>query len=204
MSLLKQTEPEKLISLLRGEIGEIIQSWVVLNIYDFKAHELQTDDIMADMKNKNLQLLNLVRSKFREDIVARLSELSSSKHGRLNFHFAADKFKVQKEEVQKFTFYLKEKNIIFHRNKNIAHKEISPRWDQIDPRPFIRKSVLLRSIGWAVSIMKQFDKTYYGEDYQKIWKEERKKRYEMKMPAAPKYMLLPYIIRIDLETKNKI
>ena len=40
MSLLNETDPEKLVSLLRGEIGEIIQSWVVLNIYNVKASEL--------------------------------------------------------------------------------------------------------------------------------------------------------------------
>ncbi len=202
MSLLDQTEPDKLINLLRSEIGEIIQSWIVLNIYDYKAGKLQTENILDDMKNKNLQLLNLVRAKFRDDIISRLSELTSSKHGRLNFHFAADKFKVQKEEVKKFSNYLKEKHLIFRRNKIIAHKEMSPRWNQIDPQPVIRKSVLLRAVGWAISIMKQFDKAYYGEDYRNLWKEERKRRYEMEMPAAPKYMLLPYIEIIDTKFKK--
>lgn len=203
MSLLKQTEPDKLISLLRGEIGEIIQSWIVLNIYDYKARELQAENIIDDLKNKNLQLLNLVRAKFRDDIISRLSELTSSKHGRLNFHFAADKFKIQKEEVNKFSNFLKDKHLISRRNKNIAHKEISPTWNQIDPQPVIRKSTLLRVVGWAVSIMKQFDKAYYGEDYRKLWKEERKGRYEMAGPAAPRYMLLPYIARIDMKVKNE-
>jgi hypothetical protein len=40
MSILNQTEPEKLVSMLRSEIGDIIQSWIILNIYDFKASEL--------------------------------------------------------------------------------------------------------------------------------------------------------------------
>ena len=110
MSILKQTEPNKLISYLRGEIGEIIQSWVILNIYDFKASELMTGDMVKDMENENLQLLNILRSKFRDDIISRLSELTSSKHGRLNFNFAADKFKIQKNEVKKFSKLTKEKN----------------------------------------------------------------------------------------------
>lgn len=203
MSLLNQTEPGKLISYLRSEIGEIVQSWIVLNIYDLKAGELQSEDLLKDIENTNLQILNIVRQKFKDDIISRLSELSSSKHGRLNFHFAADKFKVQKEEVQKFSNYLKEKHLIFRRNKNIAHKEISPKWNQIDPQPFIRKSVLLRAIGWSIVIMKGFDKAYYGEDYKKLWKEERKSRYEFKMPAAPKYVLLPFIAKIDISSKNK-
>ncbi len=201
MSLLSQTEPDKLIGLLRSEIGEIIQSWIVLNIYDYKARELQTEDLLHDMQNKNLQLLNLVRAKFRDDIISRLSELSTSKHGRLNFGFAADKFKIQKEEIKNFSDYLKEKHLVFRRNKNIAHKEISPTWNQIDPHPVISKSVLLRAVGWAISIMKQFDKVYYGENYRKLWEEERKRRYEME-PAAPKYLLLPYIARIEMNEKK--
>ena len=196
MSLLNETDPEKLVSLLRGEIGEIIQSWVVLNIYNVKASELQTEDLQADMKNQNLNLLNLVRSKFRDDIILRLSELSSSKHGRLNFHFASDKFKIQKQEVNEFKKYLQEKHLIFRRNKNIAHKQMSPKWGQIDPRPFISNSALVKAIAWAISIMKNFDKVLFRDNYKLLWKEERKKRYELDMPAAAKYMLLPYVARI--------
>jgi hypothetical protein len=197
MSLLNQTDPEKLVSLLRSEIGEIIQSWIVLNIYDFKASELQTDNIAHDMQNKNLLLINLVRDKFRDDIISRLSELSSSKHGRLNFNFAADKFKIQKDEIRNFSNYLNEKHLIFRRNKNIAHKAISPTWKQIDPKPAIPKGILLRAISWSILIMKQFDRAYYGEDYRLLWKAERKRRYDLEMPAAAKYLLLPYVGRIE-------
>lgn len=193
MSILKQTEPDKLISRLRGEIGEVIQSWVVLNIYDFKASELRSGDLVKDMANENLQLLNIVRSKFRDDIISRLSELSSTKHGRLNFNFAADKLKVQKKEVQEFAVFLKEQNLIFSRNKNIAHKQISPKWSQMDPSPAIPKKVLTRSVAWAILIMKNFDKEHLGEVYKRIWTIERKRRYKLQTPASANYMLLPYV-----------
>lgn len=196
MSLLSQTDPEKLNSRLRGEIGEIIESWIALNIYDFKASELQTDNILNDMQNKNLQLLNLVRSKFRDDLIARLSELCSTKYGRLSFYYAADKFLTQKEEVKRFHNYLKEKNLIFRRNKNIAHKEMSPTWNQIDPQPVIRKRTLTKAVAWSISIMKQFDRVYYGEDYKKLWAAERIRRYDMDMPAGSKYILLPFLAKI--------
>lgn len=198
MSKLNQTQPDKLIALLRGEIGEIIQSWIVLNFYDYKVGEFQTENPLEDLRDKNLQILNLVRSKFRDDLIARLSELSSSGYGRLNFHFAADKFRIQKEEVKKFSSYLKENHFVFRRNNNIAHKAMSPSWNQIEPHPIISKPVLLRSVGWAISIMKQFDKAYYGEDSRRLWAEERKCRYEIEAPAAPKYMLLPYKARIRM------
>ncbi|MGK0412391.1 MAG: hypothetical protein ACJA1B_000583, partial [Polaribacter sp.] len=80
---------------------------------------------LEDIENENLNLLKIVQTKFKEDIIARLSEISKTAHGRVNFNFAADKFKIQKEEVKKFSNYLKEKNIEFSRNKNISHKEIS-------------------------------------------------------------------------------
>jgi len=197
MSLLNQTDPEKLLSLLRGEVGEIIQSWIVLNIYNYKAKELQTGNLQVDMKNQNLNLLQLVRHKFKDDIILRLSELSSSKHGRLNFHFASDKFGIQKQEINKFSKYLKEKHLIFRRNKIIAHKQISPKWDQIDPSPYVSNSTLVRAIAMALSIMKKFDEDFYGIQSKLLWKEERKRRYEMDMqPAAAKYILLPYVARI--------
>jgi len=193
MSILKQTEPDKLISHLRGEVGEIIQSWVILNIYDLKTNELQTDNIADNIKNENLLLLNLVRKKFRDDIISRLSELTSTKHGRLNFNFAADKFKTQKDEIKEFGDFLKEKNLIFRRNKNIAHKQMSPKWEQIDPSPAIRRRVLIKAIAWTIRIMKNFDQLHLGEDYRRVWNLERKRRYKLDMPGAAKYMMLPYV-----------
>ena len=195
MSILKQTDPDKLIGHLRGEVGEIIQSWVILNIYDLKSNELQTNDIADNIKNENLLLLNLVRYKFRDDIISRLSELTSTKHGRLNFHFAADKFKIQKDEITEFGNFLKEKNLIFRRNKNIAHKQMSPKWEQIDPSPAIRRRVLVKAIGWTIRIMKKFDQKHLGEDYRRVWTLERKLRYKLDAPGAAKYMMLPYIRR---------
>lgn len=193
MSKLSQTEPDKLISHLRSEVGEIIQSWVIFNIYGFKIREIQTKDLNKDFNDPNIQLLHLVQSKFREDIILRLSELSSTNYNTVNFNYAADKFKIQKTEVKKFRDYLERNHLIFSRNMNIAHKVMSPRWDQLDPSPIIKRRVLTRATAWAVKIMKRFDKEQYGEDYLRIWRLERNRRYEFDMPANVKYMLLPLI-----------
>lgn len=197
MSILKTTDPNKLINLLRGEVGEIIQCWIVLNIYDFKARELMSDSIEEDMSNRNLVLLNVVRHKFREDLIARLAELSSTKHGRLNFHYAADKFKSHKSEVERYKIYLTKNNVIYRRNNNIAHKAMSPSWSTIDPEPVISKCVLLRSVSWAISIMKLFDKTFYGDNYRNIWQAEREIRYAFSLRVSVLYMLLPYRARTN-------
>jgi hypothetical protein len=196
MSILKQTEPEKLISMLRAEIGEIIQSWIDLKIYTAKAIELQTDNLQDDIYNQHLILINLVRSKFRDDLVSRLSELSSSGYGKLNFHFASNKLGIYEDEIKAFRKYLVDKHFVFKRNKNISHKQMSPTWDQIDPEPHIPYIALVKAIGWAVLIMKNFDKAYLGEKYILVWREERKQRYELTFSGRAKYLLLPYAANI--------
>ena len=190
MKKLNKTDPDKLITLLRSEVGEIIESWIVYNYYNTQAYKLQTTNILEDQQNPELQVLNITRRKFKNDIILRITELSSADYKTINFHYASDKFKVHKEEIKSFRNYLKEKNLIFNRNKNIAHKAFSTSRNQLTPNPVIRNIVLLKSIGWAIRIMKKFDEVYYGRDYRKIWKEERKLRYKLDMPAGPKYMLL--------------
>lgn len=159
MSLLNQTESEKLVSNLRGEVGEIIEGYTLLRFYDAKAYQLQTNDILKDAENNELQIINKTRSKFRNDIILRLSELSSSKHGRLNFYFAAEKFNIQKSEVSAFKQFLNKKHLVFKRNNNIAHKKLSPRWKQIDPDPYISRCSILRAIGWTITLMKMIDES---------------------------------------------
>jgi hypothetical protein len=196
MSNLKKIEPEKLINLLRGEVGEVIQSWVIFKIYSAQAAELQTDNLHEDMNNVHLTLVDLVRSKLRDDMILRLDELSSQGFKTLNFQFASDKFNLQQEEVKAFRKYLKANHFEYKRNNNIAHKHISPTWNEIDPNPHIPFSVLTKAIGWAISIMKKLDEKYFGLDYKLIWREERKRRYDLEAPASAKYLMLPLIARV--------
>jgi len=196
MSKLKNIDPEKLISMLRCEIGELIQGLIVLRLFDAKAFSLQSDDLQKDIENQELNVVNLIRTKFKDDIILRLSELASTTHGTVNFSFAYTKLKMNDDDLKKYKTYLETKHIIFRRNKNIAHKQISSNWGDIDPRPYISNFTITKSISWAISLMKQIDKTWLGEDYKVLWKIEKKQRYELKMPATPKYMLLPYIAKI--------
>ena len=182
--------------MLRCEIGELIQGLIVLRLFDAKAFSLQSDDLQKDIENQELNVVNLIRTKFKDDIILRLSELASTTHGTVNFSFAYTKLKMNDDDLKKYKTYLETKHIIFRRNKNIAHKQISSNWGDIDPRPYISNFTITKSISWAISLMKQIDKTWLGEDYKVLWKIEKKQRYELKMPATPKYMLLPYIAKI--------
>jgi hypothetical protein len=157
---------------------------------------LQSEDIQADMRNSELVLINIVRSRFRDDIILRLSELSSTKHGRLNFHFAADKIGSLKQEVKEYEQFLHDKHIVFRRNKNIGHKQITPRWTDIDAQPHIPYFTLLRAISGAIRLIKYFDSAYYGGLGKAIWRLERTKRYELIASARAKYLLFEFQARV--------
>src|SRR5690606_17813303 len=100
MKTIKDTDPEVLISHVRAEIGDIIDSWILYRHFKLMSQKLQTDDIHADSKNKELNFLYLVTGKFRDDIIARVAELGGKKVGQLTFHFATRKFKVLGTEVR--------------------------------------------------------------------------------------------------------
>jgi hypothetical protein len=86
-----QTPSEKIASDLRGEVGEVVTSWIMWRWTLARLHELQTDDFAADLRDPNHNILSLLASRLRDDLVARLAELSEKKIGRVNFHFASAK-----------------------------------------------------------------------------------------------------------------
>ena len=82
---IKDTDPDVLISHLRAEIGDLVDSWILYKHFKLASQKLQTDDIYADAQNKNLNFLYLVTDKFRDDLIARIAELGDKKVGQLNF-----------------------------------------------------------------------------------------------------------------------
>jgi hypothetical protein len=101
-----KTQLDNLISNLRGEVGEIITSWVLLRHMMAQGRELSSDDIAADMRNESLAFVSVLRTKLADEIVARLSELGETKIGRLTFYFASQKLKKLDDEVQAFTGFM--------------------------------------------------------------------------------------------------
>ncbi len=196
MTKLNQTDSNKLVGLLRGEVGEIIEAWILLRYYDDKAYQMQSHDIIADCNNQEYLIINKTRKIFSNDIIQSLSELSSSSYGQLNFNFAGDKLKVDKSEIKNFTKYIKDNNIEYKRNNNISHKKVSPLWNHTDPNPHISRPTMRRAIGMVIKIMKSIDHAHYGDDYKKIWKLEREKRYKLGMVASAKYLMLPLSVGI--------
>jgi len=183
---------DNLISNLRGEVGEVITSWVLLRDMMARQAALSTDDIAKDMRNESLTVVTMLRSKLDDEIVARLSELAECKVGRLTFYFAAQKLKKLDAEVEVFRRFITREKFQEKRNADISHKELPEQWRTQGPI-HIPYRTLRRAVGHALRLMKTIDGMALGPAAKYLWREMRKKRYELMAPASAMYMLLPHM-----------
>lgn len=189
---LYNTEIDNLISNLRGEIGEIIYTWILLRGIMVEADKLKTPDIAKDMENRQLQFLNNLVDKLEDEIIARLSELSERKVGRLNFFFAQEKLNDFEKDVDNFRRYIKKNRFHEKRNYDISHKELPEKWTE-HKMIHIPYESLLEGIALALRLMKKMDSKVQGPSAKFLWREMRKRRYTSLYPAKVSYMLLPYM-----------
>ena len=73
----KNTQLDNLVSNLRGEVGEIITSWVLLRHIMGSQRWLFSGDPGKDVANEGLAFVSMLREKLGDEIVPRLSELRS-------------------------------------------------------------------------------------------------------------------------------
>jgi hypothetical protein len=97
------TETDNLVSNLRGEIAEVVTTWMLMRHFMASAASLQTDDVTKDFGNPDLAFRYVLRDKLEDELVARLSELAEEKIGRLNFFFAAEKLGRLHQETADFS-----------------------------------------------------------------------------------------------------
>ena len=115
-----RTDKDNLVSNLRAEVGEIIETWILCRNMVIQKQEIQTDDIKADIENQQLTVLTTLSRKLSDEIVARLSELGDNKIGQLTFYFAAIKLKTLHDEVKKFQRHLSSNQFQKKRNWDIS------------------------------------------------------------------------------------
>lgn len=187
-----QTDVDHLVSNLRGEVGEIITSWMLWRSLRAQASRLRTSDVKADLANRDLVVLDVLCSKLEDEIVARLSELAEAKIGRLTFHFAATKLQAFDNEVRAFANAIRNNGLEEKRNHDISHKVLPDGWDEHKHRHIPYKG-LLRCLALAVRLMKQIDRHVLGPAAPYLWVETRKKRYEPMAPPRVGYLLLPHM-----------
>jgi hypothetical protein len=187
-----RTDLSNLISNLRGEIGEIITSWIL-----FKEHYPTAIITDEEIKKNNLNdpvkiRAGILSSKLKNDIIARLYELSTKKIGRLNFYFATKKLEVNIEELDSFEKFLVQKKFREKRNNDVSHKNLPEKWEDHKYLSISYKNIV-KALAMATRIMKQLDAIHLGIRSKYLWHEMRKKRYEPTNPPNVGYLLLPYM-----------
>lgn len=196
------TETDNLISNLRGEVGEIISSWVLYKDVIVASSSMSSPDPRIDLKNAKLNRLYILADRLSDDVIARLSELAERKIGRLNFYFAGVKLKALDNEVNSFIRYIQHNRFEEKRNLDISHKELPEKW--LDHRYLhINPRIILRGIAKALVLMKKFDSLYLGPSSLYLWRESRKKRYELIAPPKAGYLLLPHL-RLSNDIRVKV
>ncbi len=188
-----RTEKDNLISNLREEVGEIVTTWILYKYLITERRKLRTDDLKADMSNRQLVFLNMLSQKMRDEIIARLSELSETKIGRLTFYFAAEKIKALQDDSEKFTNFIEINGFRKKRNWDISHKELPEKWSDQKAPVHIPYTKLVWAIAFALRLMKKIDRIVLGPSAPFLWREMRKRRYRLIYPAKASYMLLPYL-----------
>jgi hypothetical protein len=191
-STFKITSTDNLISNLRGEIGEIIASWILMRDYMIISKKLSSPDIKEDLDNQELIRIQITIDVFRNDIISRLSELSEKTFGQVNFYFASQKLKILQSEVSEFQKFIKNSKFKDRRNEYISHKKLPPNWEDHRAPHRIPYKTLLRGITISLILMKTIDTHFLGPIAKKQWMILRKKRYNLTSPPSVAYILLPY------------
>lgn len=199
---IKNTDLDNLVSNLRGEVGEIVTTWILLRHWMEKEQELTTDDVGKDMANPELAFVSILRNKLADEIVARLSELAEPKIGRLSFHFAAEKLEKLHADVDAFRSFIRREKFEQKRNQEISHKELPEQWAKHGPI-HIPYRTLRRGVGHALRLMKKIDRIVLGPSAKYVWPEARKKRYHLIAPASAAYMIVPYM-NLSPEIRQKV
>ena len=186
------TKLDNLISNLRGEVGEIIYSWVLMRGLGTQARRLRTPDIVQDMQNPDLCMLEILREKMSDEVVARLSELAEEKIGCLTFHFASLKLKQFEDDVASFSRFIQKNGFKDKRNQDISHKELPEKFT--DHRFLsIPYRTTLKGAAHALRLMKKIDRAVLEVALLFLWREARKRRYSAMHPVKVGYWLLPHI-----------
>lgn len=202
---LHNTETDNLISNLRGEVGDILLSWLVLRKLRRNVQYLYSGDIEKDNDNEGLKLLEILGDKLENDIVARLSELAEMEIGQLNFHFAQQKllnrfdFKGDVESYQKF---IKKNRFKDKRNQYISHKQLPEKWTE-HKEIFISMPNIGKGVALAVKLMILIDKIFLGPSAIYLWREVLKKKEKPIVPLNVNFLLLPHMY-LPTETRKII
>jgi len=202
---LHNTQTDNLISNLRGEVGEILLTWLILRRLIKNARYLSTGDIQKDNVDPGLALLEILIDKLENDIVARLSELAEQKIGQLNFFFAQQKLIEQGDisaDVKEFSNFIEKHKFNARRNQFISHKQLPEKWT--DHKTIIIPVLTIgKCISLTVKLMIKIDKIFLGPSAIYLWRETLKKKENPMVPLNVNFMLLPHM-KLSIQARKEI
>lgn len=181
------------MSNLRGEVGEVITTWLLMRKFMGLAAQAKSGDVAKDIHNRDLQFLHLMKAKLRDELVGRLSELAEPKIGQLTFYFAARKLGKFQVETDSLSAFIVKNRLKEKRNKDISHKALPEQWSDHRAEIRIPYRILVRAVALALRLMKRIDRHVLGPSARYLWREGRKRRYNFMYPPHAAYLLLPHL-----------
>ena len=197
-----KTDINVLMGNLRGELGEVVTTWLLLRHFMADSSKLRSEDPAKDLANKELAFLWLLIEKLQNDLIGRLSELADEKIGRTNFFFVSRKLNQFESQVQAFTKFVVTNKLRQKRNQEIAHREQPEHWFEDCPIS-IPYRVLVKSTAMALRLIKRMDRAVLGPASPLLWREARKKRYELSGSPRAMYKLVPFM-RLSDEDRIRV
>ena len=161
-SSLKNIDLDILISNLRSEIGEIIEQWTLMRDFYIKINQLSCGDPIKDSKNSDFLKMNLIKKKFQDDIISRLSELANKSFGKVNFYFAIKKMKTLESDFYEFEKFIVVNKFKAKRDEFISHKKQPPTLKDSQAEYRISYFITLKGITKAMILMKNIDRIHIG------------------------------------------
>ena len=192
------TELDNLVSNLRGEVGEVITTWVMMRHFGVMGQRLSTDDLEADLANSELSIVFLLEDKLRDELVGRLSELAERKIGQLTFYFASQKLGSLHGDCKDFGRFIVKAGIREKRNLDVSHKVLPEKWGEHRFR-HIDGVQLLKATAMAVRLMKRIDRQVLGPAAPYLWREARKKRYDFNLRPRVSFPLMAHVRLSDAD-----
>jgi hypothetical protein len=196
-----RTDATILLSNVRGEVGEVITSWLLMRNFMAIAAQGKSGDLEKDFNDPELRFWQLMKDKLRDELVGRLSELAEPVVGQLTFYFATRKIQVLMDEADAFTRFVDKNRLKEKRNKDISHKQAPEQWTDRKDEIRIPYRTLMRAVALAVRLMKRIDKHVLGRSAVYLWHEGRKRRYSYMYPPRLGYALLPHL---NLEPRIRV
>jgi len=197
------TALDNLVSNLRGEVGEITHSWILMRGLLAQANRRRSEPGVDPFADHELNTLYALADRLEGDIVARLSELAEDKVGRLNFHFASKKLAGKFDsEAEAFSRFVETNRFTTKRNQEISHKECPEQWSQHAPL-HIPYRTILKTLAFAMRLMKRIDHVAVGPEASFFWPKLRHRRYDMKLSAHVEYMIAP-LIKLTQEERGAV